>query len=84
MFEGVVRYEMRSAARMQQSAASREMSRDKVISKEMKERADRKHATVVETRAAERFRQAHIRGALSIPPEKIKELAAQLLPQQGR
>jgi len=57
---------------------------DKVISTgEMKEKVDRKHATVVETLAAERFREAHIPGALNIPPEKIKELAAQLLPNKG-
>jgi len=54
---------------------------DKVIStKEMKEKVDRKHATVVETLAAERFREAHVPGALNIPPEKI---AAQLLPDKG-
>jgi rhodanese-related sulfurtransferase len=65
-------------------AAFEEASMDKVIStKEMKEKVDRKHATVVETLAPERFREAHIPGALNIPPEKIKELAAQLLPNKG-
>jgi rhodanese-related sulfurtransferase len=35
---------------------------------------------VVETLAPERHREAHIPGALNIPPERIKELAPQLLP----
>jgi rhodanese-related sulfurtransferase len=35
--------------------------------------------TVVETLAPERYREAHIPGALNIPPEQIKELAPQLL-----
>jgi rhodanese-related sulfurtransferase len=37
---------------------------------------------VVETLAPERYREAHIPGALNIPPEKIKELAPQLLPNK--
>jgi rhodanese-related sulfurtransferase len=37
---------------------------------------------VVETLAAERYREAHIPGALNIPPEQIKELAPQLLPNK--
>lgn len=56
---------------------------DKVIStKEMKKKVDGKDATVVETLAPERFREAHIPGALNIPPEKINDLAAQLLPDK--
>ena len=38
--------------------------------------------TVVETLAPERYREAHIPGALNIPPEQIKELAPQLLPNK--
>jgi len=38
--------------------------------------------TVVETLAPERYREAHIPGALNIPPEQIKELAPQLLPNR--
>jgi rhodanese-related sulfurtransferase len=38
--------------------------------------------TVVETLAPERYREAHLPGALNIPPEKIKELAPKLLPNQ--
>jgi rhodanese-related sulfurtransferase len=37
---------------------------------------------IVETLAPERYREAHIPGALNIPPEKIKELAPQLLPNR--
>jgi len=33
----------------------------------------------VETLAPERYREAHIPGALNIPPERIQELAPQLL-----
>ena len=38
---------------------------------------------VVETLAPERYREAHIPGAVNIPPEKIKELAPQLLPNKN-
>jgi rhodanese-related sulfurtransferase len=37
---------------------------------------------VVETLAPERYREAHLPGALNIPPDKIKELAPQLLPNK--
>ena len=37
---------------------------------------------IVEMLAPERYREAHIPGALNIPPEKIKELAPQLLPNK--
>lgn len=37
---------------------------------------------VVETLAPERYREAHLPGALNIPPEQIKELAPQLLPNK--
>jgi len=58
---------------------------DRTIStKELKAKLDRKeNVTVIETLAAERFREAHIPGALNIPPEKIKELAPQLLPAKN-
>ena len=56
---------------------------DRTIStKELKSKLDRKQVTVVETLAPERYREAHIPGALNIPPERIKELAPQLLPQK--
>lgn len=41
-----------------------------------------KNFVVVETLAPDRFREAHIPGALNIPPDKIKELAPQLLPDK--
>ena len=54
---------------------------DRTIStKDLKAKLDRKDAIkVVETLAPERYREAHIPGALNIPPEKIKELAPQML-----
>lgn len=41
-----------------------------------------KNFVVVETLAPDRFRESHIPGALNIPPDKIKELAPQLLPDK--
>ena len=55
-----------------------------VSTKELKKKRDRKeNITLVETLAPERYRDAHIPGALNIPPERIKELAPQLLPNKG-
>jgi rhodanese-related sulfurtransferase len=54
---------------------------DRTIStKDLKTKLDKKQITIVETLAPERYREAHIPLALNIPPEKIKELAPQLLP----
>ena len=53
-----------------------------ISTKELKAKLDRKQITVVETLAPERYREAHIPGALNIPPERIKELAPQLLPKK--
>jgi len=60
----------------------KEIEMESTISTEdLKAKLDRKESiTVVETLAPERYREAHIPGALNIPPEKIKELAPQLLP----
>jgi rhodanese-related sulfurtransferase len=56
---------------------------DSTISTEdLKAKLDRKQITVVETLAPERYREAHLPGALNIPPEQIKELAPQLLPNK--
>ena len=56
---------------------------DRIVStKDLKSKLDRKQLTFVETLAAERYREAHIPGALNIPPERIKELAPQLLPDK--
>ena len=49
---------------------------------DLKSKLDRKQITVVETLAPERYREAHLPGALNIPPERINELAPQLLPNK--
>ncbi len=50
---------------------------------DLKSKLDRKEKiTVVETLAPERYREAHIPGALNIPPDQIKELAPKLLPNK--
>jgi rhodanese-related sulfurtransferase len=54
-----------------------------ISTKDLKAKLDRKDPVkVVETLAPERYHEAHLPGALNIPPEKIKELAAQLLPEK--
>jgi rhodanese-related sulfurtransferase len=51
---------------------------------DLKAKLDQKQKiTVIETLAPERYREAHIPGALNIPPERIKELAPQLLPDKN-
>ncbi len=55
-----------------------------ISTKDLKARLDRKGSIkLVETLAPERYREAHLPGALNIPPEKIKELAPQLLPDKN-
>ena len=55
-----------------------------ISTKELKGKLERKESLkVVETLAPERYREAHIPGALNIPPDKIKELAPQLLPNKN-
>jgi rhodanese-related sulfurtransferase len=55
-----------------------------ISTKDLKGKLDRKQGiTLVETLAPERYREAHIPGALNIPPERIKELAPQLLPDKN-
>ena len=54
-----------------------------VSTKDLQAMIDGKRVTVVETLAPERYREAHIPGALNIPPEQIKELAPQLLPSKN-
>ena len=54
-----------------------------ISTKDLKAKLDRKEGIkIVETLAPERYREAHIPSALNIPPEKIKELAPQLLPNK--
>lgn len=57
---------------------------DSIIStKDLKTKLDNKqNITIVETLAPERYSEGHIPGALNIPPEKIKELAPQILPNK--
>ena len=54
-----------------------------ISTKDLKSKLDQKQVTVVETLAPERHREAHIPGALNIPPEQIRELAPQLLPNKN-
>ena len=57
---------------------------DRIIStKDLKSKFDQKQITLVETLAPERYHEAHIPGALNIPPERIKERAPQLLPNKN-
>jgi rhodanese-related sulfurtransferase len=57
---------------------------ERIISTEdLKAKLDRKDPVrVIETLAPERYREAHLPGALNIPPEKIKDLAPKLLPNK--
>lgn len=54
-----------------------------ISTKDLKTKLDRKESIkVIETLAPERYREAHLPGALNIPPEKVRELAPQLLPNK--
>ena len=53
-----------------------------ISTKDLKSKLERKQITLVETLAAERYREAHIPGALNIPPEQIRQLAPQILPNK--
>jgi len=44
---------------------------------------DQKRIIVVETLAPESYREAHIPGAVNIPPEQVKELAPQVVPNKN-
>jgi rhodanese-related sulfurtransferase len=55
-----------------------------ISTKDLKGKLDRNESIkLVETLAPERCREAHIPGALNIPPDKIKELAPQVLPNKN-
>ena len=70
-------------SRIELECFSKEIRMESTIStKDLKSKLDQKQVTVVETLAPERYREAHIPGALNIPPESIKELAPQLLPNK--
>ena len=52
-----------------------------ISTKDLRAKLDRKeNITLVETLAPERYREGHLPGAINIPPEQIKELAPQVLP----
>jgi rhodanese-related sulfurtransferase len=55
-----------------------------ISTKDLKAKLDRKESLkVIETLAPERYREAHLPGALNIPPDKIRELAPQMLPSKN-
>jgi rhodanese-related sulfurtransferase len=55
-----------------------------ISTNDLKGKLDRNESIkLVETLAPERYREAHLPGALNIPPDKIKELAPQLLPDKN-
>ena len=55
-----------------------------ISTKDLKAKLDRKESIkVVETLAPERYREAHLPGALNIPPDKITELAPHVLPNKS-
>jgi rhodanese-related sulfurtransferase len=58
---------------------------DRTIStKALKAKLDAKeNIKLIETLAPERYREAHIPGAVNIPPEQIKELAPRMLPAKN-
>lgn len=54
-----------------------------ISTEQLKAKLDRKDGIkLVETLAPERYREAHIPGAINIPPEQIKELAPRVLPNK--
>jgi hypothetical protein len=72
-------------SRIELECFSEEIKMESTIStKDLKSKLDKKQGiTVVETLAPERYREAHLPGALNIPPEQIRELAPQLLPNKN-
>jgi rhodanese-related sulfurtransferase len=55
-----------------------------ISTKDLRARLDRKDpVTLVETLAPQRYREAHIPGALNIPPDQIRQLAPKLLPNKS-
>jgi len=58
------------------------MNMDATITREeLKEKIDRReNFTLVETLPAEYYRHTHLPGAINLPPDKVGELAPQLLP----
>ena len=61
------------------------MSEVGVISRdELKKKIDSKAKfLLVETLAPEKFKHSHLPGAINLPPDQVKQLAAQLLPDKN-
>ena len=58
---------------------SRTIDRD-----ELKKKIDRgDHFKLVETLSQEKYRKAHLPGAVNLPPDRIRELAPMLLPEKS-
>ena len=57
----------------------------KTISRdELKQKIDRRdHFVLVETLPPTAFDHNHLPGAINLPPDKVRELASQLLPERG-
>ena len=56
----------------------------RISTKALKNKLDNKEeVTLVETLAPERFWEAHLPGALNIPPEKVEDLAPKVLPDKN-
>ena len=50
---------------------------------ELKKKIDRHEKfTLVETLAPDYYRQGHLPGAVNLPPDRVKELAARVLPDK--
>lgn len=55
-----------------------------ISTEDLKAKLDGKEAIkIVETLAPARYREAHIPGAVNIPPDQIQQLAPQLLPDKN-
>ena len=51
---------------------------------ELKAKIDRRdHFTLVETLPAQAYQQAHLPGAVNLPPDKVAELAPSILPDRN-
>ena len=51
---------------------------------ELKKKIDRgDHFKLVETLSEEKYRKAHLPGAIHLPPDRIHELAPRLLPEKS-
>jgi rhodanese-related sulfurtransferase len=51
---------------------------------ELRKKIDRgDHFKLVETLSEEKYRKAHLPGAVNLPPDRIRELAPMLLPEKS-